>query len=178
MVAKRIDDRLSPYLTEHKFMNTYTVSKENNLSRKSVVAKIQILLSGLMPLGDLLLRCWVAYAFWVSGVIKLQSWDSTLYLFENEYSVPLLPTDVAAILATAVELAGPLLLAIGLLGRGAAAVLFLFNVVAVISYPDLGAAGIEQHKVWGIMLLVSFLHGPGKWSIDALIMHRFFKIPG
>ncbi|OAH96899.1 hypothetical protein A1353_23795, partial [Methylomonas methanica] len=112
--------------------------------------RFAILLDKLAPLGNLILRCWVAYAFWVSGLLKLQNWDSTLYLFENEYAVPVLPAEFAAMLGTAVELAGPLLLVTGLLERGAAALLFLFNIVAVMSYPDLGAAGIEQHKEWGV----------------------------
>ena len=129
----------------------------------------------MSPLGDLLLRLWVAYAFWVSGLTKIQTWDSTLYLFQEEYSVPLLPPELAAYLGTAVELAFPALLAFGLLGRFAAGVLFLFNIVAVISYPDLNAAGLEQHKVWGIMLLVCLLHGPGKLSLDHWIGRRLFS---
>jgi putative oxidoreductase len=136
--------------------------------------RFAILLNKLAPLGNLILRSWVAYAFWVSGLLKLQSWDSTLYLFENEYAVPLLPAEFAAMLGTAVELAGPLLLAIGLLGRLPAALLFLFNLIAVISYPDLGAAGIEQHKEWGVMLLVCMLQGPGKLSLDAWIKQCLF----
>ncbi len=136
--------------------------------------RFAILLDKLAPLGNLILRGWVAYAFWVSGLLKLQNWDSTLYLFENEYAVPLLPAEFAAMLGTAVELAGPLLLASGLIGRGAAALLFLFNLVAVISYPDLGAAGIEQHKEWGVMLLVCYLQGPGKLSLDAWIKQCLF----
>jgi putative oxidoreductase len=39
----------------------------------------------------------------------------------------------------------------------------------VISYPDLGPAGVEQHQVWGLMLLVTLLHGPGKLAVDHLI---------
>jgi putative oxidoreductase len=139
-----------------------------------LMSKLEKVLISLTPLGDLMLRCWVANAFWVSGLTKIQSWDSTLYLFENEYAVPLLPPDIAATVGTAVELCGPVLLAFGLCGRSTAALLFLFNIVAVISYPDLGATGIEQHKVWGIMLLVCVLHGPGKWSLDTLIKRRFF----
>jgi putative oxidoreductase len=65
-------------------------------------------------------------------------------------------------------------LALGLLGRIAAGVLFVFNIIAVISYPELGAAGIEQHEVWGIMLLVCLLHGPGKWSVDYGI-YRYYQ---
>ncbi|MGJ0514821.1 MAG: DoxX family protein [Methylomicrobium sp.] len=132
-------------------------------------------LNALSPIGDLLLRCWVAYAFWISGLTKIQSWDSTLYLFENEYSVPLLPPDMAAYLGTSVELGMPVLLAAGLLGRFAALALFLFNIAALISYPDLGEAGIEQHKVWGLMLLVCLLHGPGKLSLDYWIGRYFLN---
>ena len=66
-------------------------------------------------------------------------------------------------------------MALGLFGRGAAALLFLFNIIAVISYPDLGRAGLEQHSVWGVMLLVSLLHGPGSWSVDAWIKQSFSK---
>jgi putative oxidoreductase len=141
-----------------------------------VAYKISTWLDKLTPLGDLLLRCWVAYAFWVSGLLKFQSWDSTLFLFENEYAVPLLPTAFAAILGTAIELIGPVFLVTGLFGRGAAILMFLFNLVAVISYPDLGKAGIEQHVVWGLMLLVCCLHGPGLWSVDGWIKQRFFSV--
>ena len=51
----------------------------------------------------------------------------------------------------------------------AALALFVFNIVAVISYPELEGAGLEQHYVWGIMLLVTLLHGPGALSLDHLI---------
>src|SRR5690606_32658943 len=121
------------------------------------------------------LRLWVAHAFWVSGLTKIRSRDSTLYLFENEYSVPLLPPELAAYTGTFVELAFPVLLALGLGGRIAALVLFLFNIVAVMSYPELNAAGLEQHKVWGLMLLVILLHGPGRLSLDTLIVRRWLS---
>jgi putative oxidoreductase len=157
-------------------MNIDSVSKEKNLKFNPLewLPKVETVIKTVTPFGDLLLRCWVAYAFWVSGLTKIQTWSSTLYLFENEYAVPLLSPDIAAVVGTSIELCVPVLLALGLFGRGAAALLFLFNIVAVISYADLGPAGIEQHEVWGIMLLVSLLHGPGKWSVDAFIKQRFF----
>lgn len=129
-------------------------------------------LNAATPVGDLLLRLWVAWAFWVSGLTKVQSWDSTLYLFENEYAVPLLPPELAAYVGTCAELVFPVLLALGLGARFAAFALLVFNGVAVASYPDLGAAGLEQHKVWGLMLLVGLLHGPGAISLDHLIWRR------
>lgn len=158
-------------------MNTLGINYYNPPNRRPLngLAKLGNNLNRLSPLGDLVLRCWVAYAFWISGLLKLRTWDSTLYLFEYEYAVPFLPPEIAAVLGTAVELCGPVLLAVGLFGRGAAALLFLFNIVAVVSYPDLGAAGIEQHKVWGVMLLVCLLHGPGNCSLDAWLKTHLFR---
>jgi putative oxidoreductase len=45
----------------------------------------------------------------------------------------------------------------------------VFNIIAVVSYPELNAAGVEQHKVWGLMLLVLLVHGPGALSLDRLL---------
>ena len=123
----------------------------------------------LAPVADLALRLWVAAVFFRSGLTKIQSWDTTILLFTNEYQVPLLSPEVAAVLGTAAELVLPVLLAVGLGGRFAAAALFVFNIVAVISYPELNDAGLEQHQVWGLMLLVTLLHGPGALSVDHLV---------
>ena len=51
----------------------------------------------LAPLLDLGLRVYLASVFFKSGFTKVQSWDSTLYLFNDVYHVPLLPPDFAAI---------------------------------------------------------------------------------
>ncbi len=123
------------------------------------------------PLFDLGVRLWVAWVFFKSGLSKIQSWDSTLMLFEYEYEVPLLPPDIAAYAGTAAELALPVLVAIGLASRLSALALFGFNVVAVIAYSaflfgDNGAAGLQQHIMWGVMLLITVFHGPGKLSLD------------
>jgi len=125
------------------------------------------------PLADLGVRLWVANVFWKSGLTKFQSMDSTIMLFEYEYKVPLLSPTVAAYLGTFTELAFPVLLALGLGGRFSAFVLFVFNIIAVISYPDLNPAGIQQHQLWGLLLLVTMLHGPGRISIDHFIRRRF-----
>ena len=49
----------------------------------------------LGPLFDVAVRVWVARAFFLSGLSKIQNWDTTLTLFQFEYSVPLLPPNVA-----------------------------------------------------------------------------------
>ena len=129
-------------------------------------------LDWLSPLSILGLRLWVAWVFFKSGLTKINSWDSTLYLFEYEYAVPLLSPEIAAYMGTAAELSLPILLAFGLAGRFGAIALFIFNITAVLSYPDLNAAGIRDHQVWGLMLLVPLLHGPGKLSIDYLLCKK------
>ena len=56
---------------------------------------------------------------------------------------------------------------------GVAAVLFVFNIIAVISYPDLSEVGLKDHQYWGLLLLVTLFHGPGKLSLDHLIRRKF-----
>lgn len=129
----------------------------------------------LSPLLDLAIRLWVARVFWLSGQTKIQSWDSTLMLFEYEYAVPVLPFEVAAYAATAVELVAPVMLVLGLGTRLGALSLFVLNYVAVISYPDINIAGIKDHMLWGTMLAVSFFHGPGKLSVDHWIRRQILN---
>ena len=124
-------------------------------------------------------RCafFAAAVFFQSGLTKTANWASTVSLFENEYAVPLLPPELAAYLGTGVELFFPVLLVLGLGTRFAAFVLFVFNIVAVVSYPDLGAAGLKDHELWGLLLAVTLLHGPGALSLDRVIARRFFGAP-
>lgn len=131
----------------------------------------------LNPAFDLGVRLWVAYVFFKSGMTKIQSWETTKMLFEYEYEVPVLPPELAAYLGTATELGLPILLAIGLASRFTAAALFLFNVVAVVAYSsfllgDEGAAGLQQHILWGMMMLITLFHGPGKLSLDYLLCKK------
>jgi putative oxidoreductase len=130
-------------------------------------------LNALAPVGDLVIRLWVANVFWKSGLSKIQSVETTLQLFRYEYSVPLLPPELAAYLSMFAELTFSVLLAVGLAGRLSAAALFFVNIVAVISYPALEEAGLVQHQLWGLLLLVPLLHGPGKLSVDHLIARRY-----
>jgi putative oxidoreductase len=131
----------------------------------------------LNPIFDLGVRLWVAYVFFKSGLTKIQSWETTKMLFEYEYEVPLLPPELAAYLGTAAELGLPVVLAIGLASRFTALALFLFNIVAVVAYSsfllgDEGAAGLQQHILWGVMLLITLFHGPGKLSLDYLLCKK------
>ncbi len=120
----------------------------------------------------LLARLWVASVFFTSGLLKLTAWDSTLYLFESEYQVPLLPWLWAAYLGTATELLLPLFLLAGLFTRPAALLLFGFNIMAVISYPTLWAGGFYDHQLWGWMLLTLTIWGGGVLSLDHWLTRR------
>jgi putative oxidoreductase len=127
----------------------------------------------LQPLVALALRLYVARVFFNSGLVKVGNWFGTLGLFENEYHVPLLPPHLAAVLGTAAELGLPVFLALGLGTRAAALALFVFNIVAVVSYPDLSDAGFRDHCLWGTMLAVTFFYGPGRISLDAWLHRKF-----
>ncbi|MGB8434673.1 MAG: DoxX family protein [Burkholderiales bacterium] len=144
----------------------------------AVVPTIDRLLGGLTPFAhviDLVIRLFVASAFFKSGLTKIRSWDATLYLFANEYHVPLLPTQLAAFLGTFGELMLPPLLAFGLATRFAALGLTVMNIVAVISFWHVlsgNEAALASHEHWGLLLLVTLFHGPGKLSLDHWIWRR------
>ena len=53
--------------------------------------------------------------------------------------------------------------------RVVALALFVFNIVAVISYPDLSPAGLKDHVFWGALMLVIAFYGPGRFSVDRLL---------
>lgn len=128
------------------------------------------------PALDLGLRLFLANIFFKSGLTKIKTWDSTLYLFNDVYQVPLLDPEFAAYLATGAELGLPVLLVLGLFGRFAAAGLFILNGVAVVSYyPELSEEGLNQHLYWGIMLAVLLAISRGKWSVDFWLERRLQK---
>lgn len=121
----------------------------------------------------LFLRFYVAWVFFRAGLLKIDNWSSTQYLFQYEYQVPLLPWQLAAYLGTAAELILPLFLAIGLISRLAALSLWFFNVIAVLSYPTLLSSGFVlfskgamDHQIWGLMIFFILVLGAGKWSLD------------
>ncbi len=146
-------------MTTHEMVERIT-----NLGRSGTRA-----LEFAAPAVDLLLRLWVANVFFKSGLTKIANFDSTIALFENEYMVPLLSPEVAAYLGTGAELVLPVFLALGLGTRLSALALFMFNIFAVISYPDLSPAGLNEHIFWGVLLLVTIVHGGGKLAVDRWI---------
>lgn len=128
-------------------------------------------LASLFALGT---RLYVSWVFLKSGWLKITTWDSTLALFEYEYRVPVLSPTLAAVAGTFGELVFPLLLIMGLFGRLSALGLFAVNTLAVVSYahvllqPGFEAA-IAQHYLWGFMLAMLVIYGPGQLSADRLV---------
>ncbi len=111
------------------------------------------------------LRLAVATVFWNSAMAHLANWNTTLELFATEYKVPLLPPDVAATMAVAIEVSTPVLLVLGLLTRPAALVLLgMVAVIEIFVYPQ----AWPTHIQWAAMLVVLLCRGPGKLSLDYL----------
>ena len=122
-------------------------------------------------------RFYVGWQFWKSGWLKVSSWSSTLDLFRTEYHVPVLPPEIAAVTGASGEIFFPALLFVGLFGRAGALGASFVNVMAVISYRQVllaegSEAALAQHVLWGFMLLVLTVFGPGGISLDTLLQRR------
>lgn len=128
-------------------------------------------LLGMIPhsLVALIARLSIAMVFWQSGQTKVEGWhvtDTAVYLFENEYKLPLIDPTVAAHLAAFAEHFFPVLLAIGLASRfSALALLGMTLVIEVFVYPE----AWPTHGTWAACLLLIVARGPGIFSLDHLI---------
>lgn len=127
------------------------------------------------PVWDLAARLYLANVFFKSGMLRFKdykngNWDTQLYLFGDEHPVPGIPADIAAPLTTTMELALPVLLALGLFGRvGAAGVLIM---TAVIEFTYMHA---NDHILWAFLAAAVFIKGPGRLSLDYLLLKMIRK---
>lgn len=130
-----------------------------------------------IPFGHFAVRLWLAKIFLAAGLLKISSWVTTVYLFSFEYHVPLLPPEIAAGLSTFIELVWPVLLVFGFGGRFMYVVFFVYNLVAMLSYPVLltpdGYVGLQQHINWGLLIMMLMFYGSGKISIDYYIQKHW-----
>lgn len=128
----------------------------------------------------LLARFSIAAVFWNSGQTKVEGfalnlvtgefhpgWPSlsgnAVALFRDEYRVPLLPAEAAALLAATAEHVFPLLLLLGLATRcSALALLGMTLVIQLFVYPGAYAT----HGTWAALLLFLAARGPGPLSVD------------
>lgn len=112
------------------------------------------------------LRLGVAWIFWNSAQVKLINWQRTIDLFTEEYRVPILPPELAASLALAIEIACPILLVLGLLTRFAVVVLMgMTAVIQTFVYPE----AWPTHLQWVAMMLVLLCRGAGTFSLDHVL---------
>lgn len=109
------------------------------------------------------LRFGVAWIFWSSAQVKLINWQRTIEFFTEEYRVPILPPELAANMALAIEIACPILLVLGLLTRFAVLVLLgMTAVIQIFVYPE----AWPTHLQWTAMMLVLLCRGAGRLSAD------------
>ena len=126
-----------------------TMAKMESEMRPGPMARVRQVTDGLglLPLSliQLMARVGMAVIFWRSGQAKLANWDLTLQLFANEYRVPVLPPEIAAPLAAAVELSCPVLLVLGLATRLATLPMIgMTLVIQIFVYP----MSWVDHLVW------------------------------
>lgn len=116
------------------------------------------------------LRVFPAMVFFQSGRTKVEGVfsikDSTWFLFEHEYALPIIPSDLAAVLATTAEHILPILMILGLATRlSAFGLIAMTAVIQIFVYP---AAWIT-HGLWAAALLAVVARGPRAWSLDRLL---------
>ena len=120
----------------------------------------------LMPLANLAARIYVGLDFFRSGLAKLDDFEETLEYFEEDWIIPLLPSNVSAYMATAGELVLPVLLFLGLFTRVGAIGLFIMAlVIEIFIFP-----GTVQHYYWMIILAMLAAQGGGKLSLDNFLL--------
>lgn len=135
---------------------------------------------------QLLARVALAGLFWRSGQTKVEGFvldlaegrfelgwprlaPQAVDLFRDEYRLPVLPPEAAAVLAAGAEHLLPLLLLFGLGTRGAAlGLLAMTAVIQVFVYPG----AWPTHGIWAAALGWLLLRGGGPWSLDALLVRR------
>lgn len=113
-----------------------------------------------------------AAVFWQSGQTKLEGWhlsDNAIYLFREEYKLPLVDPVIAAHLAAFAEHFFPILLVLGLATRFAAlALLSMTLVIEIFVYPD----AWPTHGTWAACFLLLMAQGGSTLSLDHLIGRR------
>lgn len=127
---------------------------------------------GRMVPGDivaLFARIFVGVVFWNSARTKVDGFaiaDSTYFLFEHEYALPIIPSNLAAVLATLAEHGLSVLLILGLLSRlSATGLLVMTAVIQFLVYPHIWVT----HGLWAASLLVVMAYGPGRISLDYIL---------
>lgn len=157
------------------------------LSPAAAIARVNTLLAAVPESAiALLARFSIAAVFWKSGQTKVEGFaidlvdgvfqpgvprlsGSAVDLFRNEYRLPLVPPEWAAVLAAWAEHLLPALLLVGLATRlSAFALLGMTAVIQFLVYPG----AYPTHGVWAAVLLWLMVRGPGRFSIDHWLAAR------
>jgi putative oxidoreductase len=142
----------------------------------SLLDSVNGLLSAIpLSILSILARLSLAVVFWRSARTKVADGtlltlsDNAVWLFREEYKLPLLPPDLAAHMVLLAEHALPALLLIGLASRLAALGLLVMTlVIQLFVYPD----AYPVHGPWAVCALVVMVHGAGVFSVDHLLAGR------
>ncbi|MFN7222477.1 MAG: DoxX family protein [Paracoccaceae bacterium] len=118
----------------------------------------------------LALRIFPALVFFQSGRTKVEGLfsikESTWFLFEHEYALPLIPSNIAAVMGTTAEHVLPILMILGLFTRvSALGLLGMTAVIQIFVYPGAWVT----HGLWAAALLAVVTFGPGALSLDRLL---------
>ncbi|CAN5219746.1 DoxX family protein [soil metagenome] len=137
----------------------------------SLYQQVAFKLTSLRDLPLLALRLVLAYGFFGPAMMKLNDIGAIAGWFES-MGMPM-PT-LNAYMATFTEVAGVVLLALGLATRFITIPLIIVMLVAIITVHwgngfDAGDNGFEIPLYYIIMLFTLLILGPGKISLDALI---------
>lgn len=144
------------------------LAQPSTLTRASALASNAVEALDWVPLSlpQLLARLALAGVFFRSGMTKIANWDLTIQLFQDEYRVPVLPPDIAALMASSVELAVPVFLVAGFLTRLACLPLLgMTAVIQIFVYP----ASWPDHLTWTALSVFLLIRGAGAMSLDHLI---------
>jgi putative oxidoreductase len=115
------------------------------------------------------MRFWIAHIFWRAGRVKVKHWDATLSLFKYEYKVPIIPSDIAAYVATTFELVCPILIMLGLMTRFATVPLIFLTITIHFTYMS-----SHEHVYWIFLLVTLLFKGAGPISLDGYITRRSY----
>jgi len=130
-------------------------------------------------LSLLILRLFLAFEFWESGVVKFNG-DNWFAQIQDDFPFPfnVIPTDISWFVSTWAELLGAIALVIGLGTRFTAATLIILDVVAWVSVHggsgyNVCDNGYKLPLIYLILFLPLLLSGAGKASLDEHIKRYF-----
>src|SRR5438128_10013307 len=103
-----------------------------------------------LPLIQLLFRLAIAAVFLKGGLTKTANWMLTVQLFADEYQVPVLSPEIAAMMSVTFEFGCSILLVLGLATRLATLpLLAMLAVLQTFVYPNVWS----DHLTWGSILI-------------------------